>query len=131
MVGESLFRTGANKFSSLAEFHIAQFSGCPLLRVPGQGHFDNNEQYTVAIGLSVEIQYRIHKTNVISLLLQRSMMADSNVTLPEFRNLEFDTSSSGMEIPLIMAGSIALAFDTSLMLLSSTELIRFGFQRGV
>jgi|GEM_PF-5476568 len=31
MVGESLFRTGASKFSSLAEFHIAQFSGCPLL----------------------------------------------------------------------------------------------------
>ena len=31
MVGESLFRTGANKFSSFAEFHIAQFSGCPLL----------------------------------------------------------------------------------------------------
>ena|GEM_PF-3027459 len=31
MVGESLFRTGANKFSSLAEFHIAQFSGYLLL----------------------------------------------------------------------------------------------------
>ena len=31
MVGEGLLRTGANKFSSLAEFHIAQFSGHPLL----------------------------------------------------------------------------------------------------
>gem|GEM_PF-6223174 len=38
--------------------------------------------------------------------LYRSMMADSNVTLPKFRNLEFDISSSGMETPLIMAGLI-------------------------
>ena len=52
--------------------------------------------------------------------LYRSMMADSNVTLPEFRNLEFDISSSGMETPLIMAGSMALAFDTSLMPLCLT-----------
>ena len=48
------------------------------------------------------------------------MMADSNVTLPEFRDLEFDNSSSGMETPLIMAGSITLAFDTSLMPLCLT-----------
>ena len=174
MVGESLFRTGANKFSSPAEFHIAQFSGYPLLTyfaassmfsfsmdgLEHSGHLfastmrNQTEDISMEVrgtappfGLRVEIRYRIHKTRCfirndhivglkiafligtsLPLLLRlkfqrrlyRSMMADSNVFFPSFEFLEFDMSSSGMETPLLMAGSTALAFDTSLMLLCLT-----------
>gem|GEM_PF-7091032 len=36
------------------------------------------------LGLGVEIRYRIHKTNDISLRLQRSMMADSKLNFLSF-----------------------------------------------